>query len=195
MIDGVESGASEESREGSSPRVGDEGSEPGLDDLELLRRQLEEEKQRASDYLAGWQRAQADFVNFKRRTEQERGEASKFSNAMLILNFIPVLDDMERALATVPTSLAGLSWVDGIRLIYRKMQAVLETQGVTAIRAEGEEFDPNLHEAILFGEGEEGRVIEELQRGYRLHDRVIRPAMVKVGKTKEEAKKAKESNA
>lgn len=146
-----------------------------------LRKQLEQEKQRAENYLTNWQRAQADFINYKRRTEQERGEMTKFSNAMLILNLLPVLDDLERALATVPTKLAGLTWFDGLRLIYRKLVAVLESQGLEPIEAEGKEFDPNMHEAVTHVPGEEGKIQQVLQKGYKLHDRIIRPAMVTVG--------------
>lgn len=157
------------------------------EDAESLKALIAEEREKAEKYLANWQRAQADFINFKRRTEQEREEAAKFANSMLILNVLPVVDDLERALDSVSTKLAGLTWVDGIRLIYRKLRAVLDAQGLTEIEAEGKEFDPNLHEAVMYGEGEEGKVIEELQKGYKLYDRVIRPSMVKVGKAKEEA--------
>jgi len=156
-------------------------------DAESLKALIAEEREKAEKYLASWQRAQADFVNFKRRAEQEREETAKFANAMLILNLLPVVDDLERALDSVSTKLAGLTWVDGIRLIYRKLRAVLEAQGLTEIETEGKEFDPNLHEAVMYGEGEEGKVVEELQKGYKLHDRVIRPSMVKVGKAKAEA--------
>ncbi len=156
------------------------------DEMAALKQTLAEEKSRAEEYLANWQRAQADFINFKKRSEQERGEAMKFANAMLILNLLPVLDDLERALDSLPANLAGLTWIDGIRLIYRKLQTVLEDQGLSPIKAEGEKFDPNLHEAVMHGEGEEEMVIRELQRGYKLHDRVIRPTMVVVGKGKEE---------
>jgi molecular chaperone GrpE len=157
-----------------------------LEDVESLKEALSEEKAKAEEYLANWQRAQADFINYKRRIEQERGETAKFANAMLILNLLPVLDDLERALESVSVKLAGLTWVDGIALVYRKLQAILEGHGLNEIKALGEPFDPNLHEAVLFGEGEEGVVIEELQKGYKLHDRVIRPTMVKVGRGKEE---------
>lgn len=163
------------------------------EDLETLRAQLAEERGKAERFLANWQRAQADFLNLKRRTEQERGEASKFANAMLMLNLLPVLDDLERALDNVSTKLAGLTWVDGIVLIYRKLLATLETHGLARIEAVGQDFDPNLHEAILFGEGEEGKVLEELQKGYKLHDRVIRPAMVRVGKGREEQVSGRET--
>ncbi|MBI2303998.1 MAG: nucleotide exchange factor GrpE [Chloroflexi bacterium] len=159
----------------------------GADEVTALKRALEEERDRAEKYLANWQRAQADFLNLKRRTEQERSDILRFANATLILNLLPIRDDLERALDAVSTAMAGFTWLEGVRLIHRKLQALLEAQGVTQVKAEGELFDPNLHEAVMFEEGEEGKVIEELQKGYKLHDRVIRPAMVKVGRGKGEA--------
>jgi molecular chaperone GrpE len=172
--------------EDMSSVVGKEEDVVIADDVESLREALAEEKGRAQDYLGNWQRAQADFMNFKRRTEQERSEAIKFANAVLVENLLAVLDDLERALENVSAKLAGLTWVDGIALIYRKLRAILEGHGLTEIKALGEAFDPNVHEAVLYGEGEDGEVVEELQKGYKLYDRVIRPTMVKVGKGKEE---------
>ena len=157
-----------------------------LEDVESLKKVLAEEKAKAEDYLNNWQRSQADFINYKKRIEQERNEMVKLANATLTLNLLPVLDDLERALDNVTPKLAGFTWVDGIGLIYRKLQAILEAHGLTEIKALGQPFDPNLHEAVLYGDGEEGKVIEELQKGYKLHDRVLRPSMVKVGKGKEE---------
>jgi molecular chaperone GrpE len=154
--------------------------------VESLKKALAEEKAKAEGYLASWQRAQADFLNFKKRAEQERSETVRFGNAALILSLLPVLDDLERALDSVPEDLAGVSWVDGINLIYRKFKTILEEHGVSEIKALGEPFDPHLHESMLLGEGEEGKVVEEIQKGYILHDRVLRPTKVKVGKGKEE---------
>ena len=156
-------------------------AEVGEEDMGTLKQALAEEKQKAESYLANWQRAQADFINYKRRSEQEKEEISKFANSVVMLNLLPVLDDLERALASIPPNLAKLSWIDGVRLIERKLQASLETQGLSPIKAVGEPFDPNLHQAAMHGKGKEGIVIEELQRGYKLHDRVLRPAMVVVG--------------
>lgn len=150
-------------------------------DIEALKKALAEEKTKAESYLANWQRAQADFINYKRRTEQDRQETSKFANSILILSLLPVLDDLERALDSVPPRLRKLAWVDGIRLIWRKLQESLKAQGLTPIAAEGESFDPNLHEAAMRGKGREGIVVKELQRGYKLHDRVLRAAVVAVG--------------
>jgi molecular chaperone GrpE len=156
------------------------------EDIETLKARLDEEKSKAESYLANWQRAAADYQNLKRRAEKEREEYGRLATAALVINILPLLDDLERALMSVDIRLAGLTWVDGIRLIYRKFQAVLEAAGVSEIKAEGETFDPNLHEAVMYGEGEEGKVVAEVQKGYRLGDRVIRPAMVVVGKKAEE---------
>ena len=155
--------------------------EASEDDIPGLKEALAEEKTRAEEYLANWQRAQADFINYKRRSEQEREEFGRFANATLMFNLLPSLDDIERALASLPAKLANLTWVDGIRLIERKLRASLEIQGLQAIEALGKAFDPNLHEAVRQDAGREGVIIEELQKGYQLHDRVIRPTMVVVG--------------
>lgn len=156
------------------------------EDIELLRESLVEERTKTEENLAGWQRAQADFINYKRRTEQEKEDISRFANSILMLSLLPVLDDLERALNSVPHNLAKHGWVDGLRLIKRKFQTSLEAQGLTEIKALGEPFDPNLHEAMRQGKGKEGIVIEETQKGYKLHDRVLRPSQVVVGNGEEE---------
>jgi molecular chaperone GrpE len=161
------------------PEVAEETS------LEELKQALAEEKEKAENYLANWQRAQADFINYKRRSEQERKEQSRFAKSTLVLSFLPVLDDLERALASVPSEMAEESWIDGIRLIQRKAVTELETQGLSAIQALGEPFDPNLHEAVRQADGKEGMVIEEVQKGYMFQERVIRPSRVVVGNGKE----------
>ena len=175
-------------REPEEQTIGTE-TEPGEEDIGTLKQALKEEKEKAENYLANWQRAQADFINYKRRSEQEKEEIGKFANALLMLNLLPILDDLERAFTSIPPHLARLTWVDGIRLIERKLQASLEAQGLSQIKALGEPFDPRFHEAAMHGKGKEGIVIEELQKGYKLHDRVIRPAMVVVGNGEEEEKK------
>ncbi len=161
--------------------------EPSAED-EPVEAQLERAKEDAQKYLANWQRAEADFQNYKRRTEQERDESRRFALASLVINLLPILDDFERAFGSLDARLAGLTWFDGIRLIYRKQQMILENAGVTVIKAAGQQFDPREHEAVTYAEGEEGKVVAEVQRGYKLHDRVLRPAMVVVGKGKEEEK-------
>ncbi len=152
-----------------------------VEDIEALRQALAEEKARAGTNLAGWQRAQADFINYKRRTEQEKEEIGKFANSMLVVSLLPILDDLERALDSISDELAEVSWVDGIRLIERKLRGILEAQGLSSIKALGEPFDPYLHEAVRQDKGKEGIVVEELQKGYKFYDRVIRPSGVVVG--------------
>ena len=160
----------------------------GIEDTQGLEQALAEEKQKAEEYLASWQRAQADFINYKRRTEQERQEFNRFANASLILGLLPVLDDLERALSVMPPKLARQKWGEGIRLVERKFRTSLEGQGVRPIKALGEPFDPNLHEALRQDKGKEGIVVEEFQKGYMLGDRVLRPAKVVVGNGEEAEK-------
>ena len=179
----------QEPEEGSISEVESDVTE--VENIEALKQALAEEKAKTEANLTNWQKAQADFINYKRRSEQEKEEISKFANAMLMFNLLPILDDLERAFASVPPHLAKLSWVDGIVLIERKLRTSLEAQGLSQIKALGEPFDPNLHEAAMHGKGKEGMVIEELQKGYKLHDRIIRPTMVVVGNGEEEEKKEK----
>jgi len=156
-----------------------------MEDIEAPDKALAEEKARADINMTGWQRAQADFANYKRRVEQEMQEIGKLSNANLVLNLLPVMDDLERALSSVPDDLTNDGWVDGIILIDRKLRGTLESMGLSAIEAVGEPFDPNIHEAVMQGQGEDGMVIAELEKGYKFQDRIIRPTKVVVGNGEE----------
>ena len=176
----------EEPKEDQTPEAEPEVAE--VEDIGALKQALAEEREKAEANLANWQRAQADFINYKRRSEQEKEEIGKFANTILMLNLLPIFDDLERAFTSIPPHIARLTWVDGIRLIERKLQASLEAQGLSQIEALGKPFDPKLHEATMQAKGKEGIVIEELQKGYMLHDRVIRPTMVVVGNGEEENK-------
>ncbi|MFU8796559.1 MAG: nucleotide exchange factor GrpE [Dehalococcoidia bacterium] len=158
-----------------------EGEDRQVEDMEALQQALTEERERAEKYLASWQRTQADLANYKQRAELERKETIEFANSVLISSLLPVIDDLERALASVPAELEQSSWTQGIALIYNKLKATLRSQGLTDIEAIGESFDPRLHEAVMQQEGEEGVVVDETQRGYKFRDRVIRPSLVIVG--------------
>ena len=160
------------------------------EDIEALQQALAEEKEKAEANLAGWQRAQADFMNYKRRSEQEKSDIGKFANTELLCCVLPVLDDLERAFAHLPAELEDTEWADAIRLIARKLRSSLEAQGLSPIEAVGKPFDPNFHEAMREDKGKEGIVIEEVDRGYTLHDRVIRPSKVVVGNGEEAEKEA-----
>jgi molecular chaperone GrpE len=161
------------------------------EEIEALRKELEEAKAKASEYLEGWQRTQAEFANYKKRNEKEREEIVKFANAAFITKLLPILDDFERAFYTLPSSLLGLTWIEGILLIHRKLQAIFEGEGVKEIETEGKKFDPLFHQAVTYEEKEgfdDGQIIGEVQKGYKLHDRVLRPALVRVAKGRTEAK-------
>jgi molecular chaperone GrpE len=149
--------------------------------VEVLKLLLDDERAKSQSLYQSWQRSAADFQNYKRRIEEERQETARFASAALVINLLPLIDDLDRALSNVDTHLAGLTWVDGIRLIYRKFQALLEMTGVEEIDADSQTFDPAQHEAVSQGPGEENKVIAVVQKGYKLGDRVIRPAMVIVG--------------
>ncbi len=155
------------------------------EELARLRRELEEAKARAAEYLDGWQRTQAEFANYRKRQETEFLQRVQMNNAVLIARILPVLDDLERAVQTVPPGLQMLTWVDGIFLIKRKLEAILEMGGVRPIETAGKSFDPLYHEAVTYEEApgyEEGQIIGEVQRGYMLGDRVLRPALVRVAR-------------
>jgi molecular chaperone GrpE len=155
----------------------------GEETLDSLREQLKAARDQAEEQLRGWQRAQADFTNYRRRVEQEREDFVRFSETSIIRDLLPILDDLERALQSLPPELRGVTWVEGVSLIERKIRATLESHGLTPIEALGKEFDPHEHEAVM-RDGEPGEpmmVTGELQRGYRLHDRVLRPTLVRVG--------------
>ena len=150
--------------------------------IEALERELDELPRSEAELRSNWHRSAADFANYKRRTEEERATVAQFASSLLIGKLLQVLDDFDRALDNVPAD-AHEAWVEGVRLTERKLRSVLESEGVTPIEAIGQPFDPNVHEAVVHEEtadAPDNEVIDELQRGYRLHDRVLRPALVKV---------------
>ena len=155
------------------------------EDLERLQEELGEVKAQAAEYLEGWQRAQAEFSNYKRRQEAGQAQTAMLANATLLRKLLPVVDDFERAMATLPASLSQLTWCEGVLLIQHKLGAILGSEGVKPIETEGQAFDPRYHEAVTYEEvsgHEEGQIIGEVQRGYTLGERVLRPALVRVAK-------------
>ena len=156
--------------------------------IEQLERELADVSAKNEEHLYNWQRSAADFANFKRRTDEERATVGQFSTAILIGKLLGVLDDFDRALENVPPD-AHEGWIEGVKLVERKLRGVLESEGVTPIEALGQPFDPNLHEAVVHeptADHPDNQVIGELQRGYRLHDRVIRPSLVRVANNPKE---------
>lgn len=148
--------------------------------LDALKTQLAEAQAKAQEYLDALQRERADFVNYRRRVEQEKEQMGQWTTGETIKKLLPVLDDLELALANRP---ADEPWANGVELVYRKFQSILEKEGVIRMEAEGKSFDPNLHEAIMQEPSEtheSGAVAAVLRQGYMHGERVLRPALVKV---------------
>jgi molecular chaperone GrpE len=154
-------------------------------EFEELQQELEKVRSQSADNFDGWQRERADFLNYKKRIERDQSQLQQNIKGGIIKKFLPVVDDLERALKNRPTQDEAAAWAEGIELIYRKLQNILESEGLEPILAEGEMFDPNLHEAVTHEESpdhESGQVIGVLQQGYTLGDRVLRPALVRVAR-------------
>lgn len=140
------------------------------------------EKDELRDLL---QRARADFVNYKRRIEEERVERQSRANSFLLLKFLPTLDDLERALQNMPEGEKDQPWIDGIDLIRRNLENLLKSEGISRIEIEEQAFDPSEHEALLYQESDshsDNQIISVVLAGYKLHGRVLRPAQVIVAK-------------
>jgi molecular chaperone GrpE len=154
------------------------------DELAALNAALAEAEARAAEYLDGWQRARAEFANYRRRQEQQRKQMQVTAKANVLMRLLPVMDDLKRALEAVPEEIECDSWVSGVEQVQRKWQAALEREGLSALPVvAGEPFDPNLHEALTHepsAEVEAGKVIEVVQPGYEVDGVILRPALVRV---------------
>jgi molecular chaperone GrpE len=156
----------------------------GAAELDDLRGQIAQLEQEVATNRDAYLRAAADLKNFKRRTDEDRGNLVRNASAGVIMKLLPVLDDFDLAMQHAPADVANTPWFNGVQGIQRKLQLLLETEGVTVIEAEGQPFDPHVHEAVMHedaGPDLSGKVTVDLRRGYKLHDRVLRPSMVKVG--------------
>jgi molecular chaperone GrpE len=161
------------------------------DTVESLQEQLAaaqakigEEAEHATDYMHRWQRTSADFANFRRRNEQEREDMLRFANQMLVTQLLAVVDNFERAFTTIQREIRTLSWVSGVHLIYQQLSGLLIQQGLEPVDPkDGDSYDPNYHEAVMYEpvDGkEDGTILTVFQTGYRMHGRLLRPALVKV---------------
>ncbi len=140
-------------------------------------------EQQAAEYLAGWQRALAELANYKKRTDRDRALWQETIRGDILLELLPVLDDFDRAQGNLPESDASQEWVNGILLIHRKLTGQLEALGLEEINALGEPFNPEWHEAVMqedSDEHESGAVSAVLRKGYRIGEKVLRPALVRV---------------
>ena len=159
--------------------VEETNEQPQVDVAELMKK-LEEAEAKVAEHRDGWQRAQAEFVNYKNRIQRDAETQRANMKGDILQKILPVLDDLELALQNRP---ADEAWASGIELIARKFQSVLESEGVKRIEAEGQPFDPNFHEAISHEPNSDvpsEHVIAVVRNGYMLGERVIRPAMVRV---------------
>jgi molecular chaperone GrpE len=167
-------------------RIADLGAAPSLQsEVERLTAALARAEQETADARTGWQRTAADLANFRRRAEQEKAERLGLASDVLLLKVLAVADDFDLAVEHVPAEAQGSPWVAGITAIDRKLRALLESEGVTAMDTVGQPFDPREHEAIASEDTTEvpdGTIVRELQRGYRIRDRVLRPALVAVAR-------------
>jgi molecular chaperone GrpE len=155
-----------------------------LADIEQLRSELQASTAKADEYLAALQRERAEFSNYRRRTSEEREAMLGLAGEDLIRKVLAIADDFDLAIENRPPELEGSSWVDGVTAIDRKLRALLDSEGVKPVEAEpGKPFDPREHEAIVNVPGTgraEGEIVDVIRRGYKLRDRVLRPALVAV---------------
>lgn len=153
--------------------------------VEELQQQLAEEQKKSAASYDNFVRARADYENLKRRTETERGKLNAEIREKVLVKILPIVDDFERALQNVPENLKGEAWLSGVTMIEKKLKTFLEQENVSEIPAEGQEFDPRVHDAVHRDEestGDKDVVQAVYQKGYKLGDKVIRPAVVKVGR-------------
>jgi molecular chaperone GrpE len=169
--------------EQEEPAVEAEVSAEEVDELTALRKELELVKGQEAEYLEGWQRARAELSNARKRFQREQERAYQNAKADLLVRILPIVDDFERAFVTLPEDQPRTGWVEGVQLILHKLRALLEQEGVAPIEAAGQEFDPFKHQALTHEpstEVEEGHIIDEVQKGYQVADRVLRPSVVRV---------------
>jgi molecular chaperone GrpE len=153
--------------------------------LEELKKELEKCQKEKADFLAGWQRARADFLNYKKEEIERIEEILKYANEELILKFLPILDNFYLVEKKIPENLKKEENVKGILQLKNQFLDFLKKQGVQELKTIGKKFDPNFHEATEMVEAknvESGIILEETQKGYLLHGKVLRPAKVKVAK-------------
>jgi len=153
------------------------------EEITELRDQLKAAEDEAATNMDGWQRAQAEFINYRKRVERDHAKIYEDATVRVVKKYIEVLDDLNLALTNRPQDKEGAEWAQGIELIYRKLLTILENEGIVLMEVEGQTFDPNLHEAISQEDSpdhESGQIIEVIKNGYLIGERVLRPALVRV---------------
>jgi molecular chaperone GrpE len=176
----------------------EQGEKEQVDELAMLRQELEQTKAKEAEYLDGWQRARAELSNARKRFQREQEQAYANAKADILRRLLPIVDDFDRAFEKLPdnpsdagakdsgaadANQAGLKWIAGVKLIQRSFLTLLEQEGVAPIDTDGQRFDPCLHQAVTHepsAEVPEGFVIGEMRKGYKLGDHVLQPSMVRV---------------
>jgi molecular chaperone GrpE len=156
-----------------------------LKDYAAQLEELDDMRQKVDEFSDGWQRERAEFANYRKRVDRDREMERQNSKINVIKKYLAVNDDFERALKNIPQESVQAAWLEGLKLIEQKLKNLLDGEGIAPIPAENKAFDPVLHEAISHEENpdfESGQIIEVVQKGYTIGDRVIRPALVRVAK-------------
>jgi molecular chaperone GrpE len=169
----------------SHPKKGENPEKELRHEIETLKSDLEKSKAETAANLDGWQRERAEFSNYKKRIDRENELLHQTVTGSVIKKYLVILDDLDLALKSRPKEGEGAAWAEGIELITRKLQTILDSEGIERINQSKVQFDPNLHEAISHEENSDfecGEIIEVVRQGYKLGDRILRPAMVRVAR-------------
>jgi len=184
---GSQSDASVQPQAEAQPEAGSQAPMVALtmEEYDALQRDLQQARAKAAENLGGWQRERADFLNYKKRTERDNAQVYQNALVTILKKYLVILDDLDRALKNPPTHGEGGHWVKGIELIEHKLLNAIEAEGVKRMDAGDGVFDPNRHEAISYEDNpdhQSGQIIEVVQPGYLIGDRLLRPALVRVAR-------------
>ncbi len=156
-----------------------------MEEFTALQNRADEGDKKAREYFEGWQRERADFLNYRKRIERENLQLQQNMSGQILKKYLVIIDDLDRALKSRPTQGEGAAWSEGVELVYRKLANILDAEGLKPIATAGELFDPQLHEAISHEDSpdhESGQIIEVVQQGYTVGEKVLRPALVRVAR-------------
>ena len=170
---------------GEEPAVPSPNQGDSTDEEPSPEAKVQDLEERVERLMSNWQRSQADLANYRKQVEREQLELVQLTTEGLTADTISILDDFERAFTTIPMNLRSLTWIEGVWLVYKKLEAILHARGLEAVEAEAAQvFDPNVHQALSEVEGDAGTIVEVAQKGYTIGGRLLRPALVTVGKDK-----------
>ena len=156
-----------------------------MDEFTTLQNRADEGDKKAREYFEGWQRERADFLNYRKRIERENLQLQQNMSGQILKKYLVIIDDLDRALKSRPTQGEGAAWSEGVELVYRKLATILDAEGLKPIASDGDMFDPQLHEAISHEDSpdhQSGQIIEVVQQGYTVGEKVLRPALVRVAR-------------